>query len=243
MQAKLSALCVLGAILVPSVCRAVPDLQLHIPGGTYYESRVISDGSNEITVTESWFTDQNPFALQVVGADKKSNKQGAITSLTLYLSVPEMFWDESGSISIKGGTIDTTISAADFSIGIPDSLDGKKTIPPHGIFPTSYYALSLPDFAFAGGMQYICDYNEDYEEETSTPTGTLGLIQEYEISYSGFYHVHFDLAGLVNDKMVFAPFSHDADGPPAPVPEPATLFLFGTGLAGFGFVRSRRKQC
>ena len=39
-------------------------------------------------------------------------------------------------------------------------------------------------------------------------------------------------------KREFAPFSHDGE---AVIPEPATMLLFGLGLAGAGIVRRFKK--
>ncbi len=46
-----------------------------------------------------------------------------------------------------------------------------------------------------------------------------------------------DDGAIVDNRWMFAP---NAGPPPAGVPEPATLLLFGAGLAGLGFARARR---
>jgi hypothetical protein len=56
------------------------------------------------------------------------------------------------------------------------------------------------------------------------------------------YAVHFDLfteyLQKKKSKLEAAPFSHDAES--APVPEPATMLLLGSGLIGFA-AAGRRK--
>lgn len=81
----------------------------------------------------------------------------------------------------------------------------------------------------------VLNYNPG---ETGTDTGD---IQYYEVEYSGFFWIHFDVVGVAHNghsKATFAPFSHDADA--ELIPEPATLALLGSGLAGMVFFRRRR---
>ena len=64
----------------------------------------------------------------------------------------------------------------------------------------------------------------DVAEGAVSPGTDTGDIDVYQIAYSGFFLIHMDLTGMTRysksskDAMEFAPFSHDADAPGAPIP-------------------------
>lgn len=90
------------------------------------------------------------------------------------------------------------------------------------------------DFITTGSFQFITGL-------TDTETGFLGethyALTGFDLSFLGVdqeFYSHFTM-GCGNDNLM-------GHGTTAPVPEPATMLLFGTGLAGLtGYARKRKK--
>ena len=128
---------------------------------------------------------------------------------------------------------DSTIYAYTES-DIPVFGDGLTTIPPHGVFPADFYEYYIGDFS----QQYFKGvYNYDPAEIDNNGNFTdiaPGMTKKFSIKVNGYTWV--DLTAydhyLGNSVMyVKTPFSHDGA---MSTPEPATLFLFGSGLLSFG---------
>jgi hypothetical protein len=113
-----------------------------------------------------------------------------------------------------------------------------NSLPPHGIYPTWFTAYS---FDFSDGL-----WTQDvYDTQPGENGKDTGFQKDFLINLSGLdstiTSVHFDLYTKTQDGIYkFAPFSHDAEA--APVPEPSTILLFGSGIFGLvGMVRKLKK--
>lgn len=226
-------LAILVTVLITSQAIAVPTLQLYMPGSTYNAT------------TETWLTFDNPFELQVLGADQPNNVD-KIENVKLHIAIPDYdgYDESSGTITIKDESNATiaSLSGGNAIYGIPPELGGSSgNSRTHGVFPTLYFSVGLPNLLVSTAGETILNYNPG---ETGSDTGD---IQTYFIEYSNLFLLHMDLTGTavyvpgrngyIRTEEKFAPFSHDAD---AKVPEPSTLLLLVSGLAGLGLIGRRK---
>lgn len=239
----------LSFFLLSTPVWAIPYLQLDIEGGTYV-------GGEDETV----YAQAGVFTLYGLVASEKGPLDDVFyISAALVSNMLEPIEENStgnyGSFSFNGTTFQVT---ADMIYGTPPIGAAKNTnLPDHGIFPTFF-----KEFSFADHVLFpTADYNfydgsadeYDAQEDWGGTAGGLTPNPDGPLYYSMFsvdtsalnadYAIHFDLYtknidGTLNE---FAPFSHDAQSGP-PVPEPATMVLFGTGLAGLAAMRRKNAE-
>jgi len=248
-----SALLAVSASLVTSTAaQALPILQLDILGGHYdATTQTVIAGSNPFTLVAIFTPPPNLTPAQLAGAFAEDVYISAAVSPG-YGPGPGNL----GSFKFDGQTIDVT---NDMTYGTPPVESGGFTqgydsgdLAPHDIFPTYFREFT---FNFDPNNR-TTSYN------TRDNTGGLDPNPNGESYFATFavdtrlldprYVIHFD---MYNEKYLqcartptsctdvdidrFAPFSKDAES--APVPEPATLLLLGSGVVA-GAVRKRRQR-
>lgn len=234
--------------LVATSARAIPTLQLDISGGTYDAS------------TQTIMAPANSFALYAYGLG--TGPQAISLADRFFLSmavVPSTTTPGNyGSFTVNGNTVNVT---SDMTAGGPpleaSGLFDAGDLAAHGVFPTYFTEQA---FYFSSSNQFAAYNTQDFAGQVPLSGGTGMYYQQFNFDISGLapgLGIHFD---LYNEKLItkcknttctpldidvnqFAPFSHDAEGAVAAIPEPGTcaMLLVGLGLLGFTSVRRKRK--
>ncbi|MBU0730123.1 MAG: choice-of-anchor N protein [Proteobacteria bacterium] len=232
----------LGTLPVSPKAEAVPLLQIYMEGATYDSS------------TESWTIDSaDPFKLWVIGNTGGSENKGPLSGVKLSAAVltSEL---ATGSISLSSTT---TSVVTDPSIPVAPNLNTSDPYDNDGKIPLDSRGKALPSHGELGkaGVSFF-EWSLGDLTLTDSPVGDFiggfpstfpatGQINVYTVTIAGFSRVHFDAYGFYNlgkknNENIVAPFSHDAES--HDVPEPGTLFLFGTGLVGLALIGKQKKK-
>jgi PEP-CTERM motif-containing protein len=204
-----------------SAAMAVPVLQLDASDGTYVWGPLFGE-EETIHATTAQF---DLYALyDLTGPRPLSPFDVFFVSAALVPKTGEVLEGlDLGSFSFEGTTYNVT---DDMIWGTPPTGSIEWNVPGHGVFDTYYL-----EFAFSFDMgETALEYNTQDNPGgfTADPAGTL-LYDIFSVDTTNIeegYAIHFD---LYHADGTFAPFSHDVTGS---VPEPATMFLFGSGLIG-----------
>ncbi len=231
-QSRFLVLC--GFILIAGAPSgwALPALQIFIDGGDYD------------CMTETWVTYARTFDLWVIG-DVAS--YGQIHDVKIAVAY---YTEEKGTGSLSF-TPKTTPRLLDPSTpSLPtfefESVDGQvpimssgRELPSAGVYRSgvTFSQYGVGNLTMADSP--IGDFCGAFPDEFPS----MGQINVYEVTVTGYSAVHFDTFNHVPaaDRSQFGPFSHDGG---YEVPEPVSLVFLGIPLAGYAAYRrgKRRKR-
>lgn len=187
-------------------------------------SAVIAVGLLLAPITASALVIAGPFGVEDIDPDSSAplevtfnvDETGIIASLKVSLEI-EAYWD---NIFVSLSHLGTEVILMDFQSDMNDSD-------------------SILDVTFMDGAPVLeADCNDDPCTGTYAPLQSLSAFNGMELSGDWIF-TFYDNAGFSGDGSVLLSSSLEVTTTTS-VPEPATMALFGIGLAGLGFARRRR---
>ncbi len=218
-------------LVLPGQALAIPNLQLFIEGAAYGDRGMDED---------TWFSSANPFKLWVLGETKNNPRATVVPITAVYLLVTYPS-GEMGTLSFTP----TTVSPAYLPyVGQDPSTPSMPTLAGSGNWPN--ISLLAPHYPAQAGFSYLMYRLDDFGDPDSRfgdwmggypspPSYDNGQIHAFEVAFSGYSMLHFDVIGMKDGSKINNPFSHDA----TVVPLPGSLLLLGPGLLGLLGLRRR----
>lgn len=255
----LRAGCAVALLAILSAARAdaAPVLQLDIIDGKYDWSTKTIVAQDDVFQLLAVFTPQSWMSPARV-LEYLSDTYYVAAAVT-----PATHWNKDlGQFTFDtdagaGWTPETVAVTGGMQYGNPpvELLESHATYDPGDVEPHGIYNTYFREFSFQfTPLQQTAVYDSQLQRDGFTGVGTGAYYALFTVdttALSDTHRLHFDLYSTKlkdctlnstcsdEDLALLAPFSHDAQS--APVPEPATLLLVGSGAA-LAFRRRFRRQ-